>query len=68
MMILVEETQQRMESIMVEYSRREGLTAIHKRINSILILLRDQLSYLGFLLSSDEYSKAYHIAIDEKER
>ena len=68
MMILVEETQQRMESIMMEYSRREGLTAIHTRINSILILLRDQLSYLGFLLSSDEYSKAYHIAMDEKER
>ena len=68
MMILVEETQRRIDDIFQEQGIKGDLTTVHARINSILIHLGDHMAYIGHLLTSGGNTEAYNLALDEDER
>ena len=68
MMILVEETQKRLNNFIQEQGTKGDRTAIHARINSILIHLGDHMAYIGHLLTSKGNTDAHNIALGEEER
>ena len=65
MMILVEETQRRIDDIFQEQGIKGDLTTVHARINSILIHLGDHMAHIGHLLTSGGNTEAYNLALDE---
>ena len=67
-MILVEETQRLIKEVFQGRAIQNDLTALHTRINSILIHLGDHMAYIGQLLTSGNYAETHNIALDEEER